>query len=384
MFNTYRNFPTSFEEWFRSSSTLKRIPLIVKEREERILWQKRIQSMDQGRLSAPEHNTTVPQVLVLDSQEAQYHVLAIAKTIEKELLSEILDHYLENSIAIQDSEWYKPEERRKMPIPAFTKEIPYRSLPQLLAATEIDRKLINFTNLVALDLETDGIGHNCNILQISLVKLQMDKRSRMPIFEDFTTYTLPYQGYQVDEKGGAFQVNEIDNNTVSRSPLFKDIITDVLKWTKGATLVGFNIHSFDLPILQNHLKRLSPNSKLEHVLTIDLAQSFWKYHPRTLHTALCTYNSPMAKETLHDAYNDAFASLSLLSKMVEKGEIPANSIEARNLMLTEDNEGSRKGQYIMTLGPSALTRDTKTGSSLTQVLPPLESPVLKRKRTNEG
>jgi DNA polymerase III epsilon subunit-like protein len=384
MFSTYKKFPTSFDEWFKSSSTLKRIPLIVKQREEKILWQKRLQSLDQGRLGTIEHNDTSPQVLVLDSQEAQYHVLAVIKAIEKELLNEVIDHYMESSIAIQDPEWNKQEERRRTPIPSFTKPIPYRSLPQLLATTEIGNKLVNYTNLVALDLETDGIGHNCNILQISLIKLQTDKRSRIPIFEDFTTYTLPYQGYQVNENGEAFQVNEIDNNTISQAPLFKDIITDILEWTKGATLVGFNIHTFDLPILQRHLNKISPSNKLEHVLTIDLAQSFWKYHPRTLHTALCTYNSPMAKEDLHNAYNDAYASFSLLSKMVEKGEMPTNSIGVRNLMMTIDNEGSRKGQYIMTLGPSAQTRDSSIASSLTPVLPPLESPCLKRKRTNEG
>ena len=356
---------------------------MVKQREEKILWEKRLQSLDQGRLSFTEHVDTSPQVLVLDSQEAQYHVLAIIKTIEKELLNEMINHYTNSSIAVQDSEWNKPEERRKMPIPSFTKAIPYRSLPQLLAATEIDSRLINFTNLVALDLETDGLGQNCNILQISLIKLQIDRRSSMPVFEDFTTYTLPYHGYRVNEDGGAFQANEINDNILSRAPLFKDVVMDILRWTKGATLIGFNIHNFDIPILQKHLNKFNPDTKMEHGLTIDLAQSFWKYHPRNLHTALCTYISPMAKERLHDAYNDAYASLSLLSKMIEKGEIPASSTEAKNLIASEDNEGSRKGQYIISLGPSTLAKNTGIASSLTPVLPPLESSHLKRKRSNE-
>ena len=91
----------------------------------------------------------------------------------------------------------------------------------------------------------------------------------------------------------------------------------------------------------------------------------------------------MAKECLHDAYSDAYASLSLFSKMVEKYELPSDSIETRNLMMSEDNGGSRKGQYIIALGPSALTKDTKSVSSLTQVTPLLESSFLKRKRSNE-
>ena len=383
MLSTYKTFPTSFNEWFKNSSTLKRIPSIVKEREEKILWQKRLQALDQGRLGTVSYNDTTPQVSILDSQEAQYHVIAIIKTIEKELLRELTVHYMNSSIAVQDNEWNKPEERRRTPIPTLTKPISYRSIPQLLAATEIDNRLINFTNLVALDLETDGLGHNCNILQVSLVKPQIDKQSNMPILDDFTSYTLPYKGYKVDETGKAFQVNEIGNKALAKAPLFKDTITDILRWTKGATLIGFNIHNFDLPILENHLTRCNPNSKLEHVLTIDLAQYFWKYHPRTLQTALVTYNSPMAKECLHDAYSDAYASLSLFSKMVEKYELPANSTETKNLMMSEDNEGSRKGQYIIAPGPSASTKDTKNVSSLTPVLPLLEPSFLKRKRTDE-
>lgn len=383
MLSTYKKFPASFEEWFKNSSTLKRIPSMVKQREERILWQKRSQSLDQGKLRIAEHNDTAPQISVLDYEEAEYHVLAIIKTVEKELQQELIEHYVNSSLAIQDPEWNKQEHQRKRPISLLTKPISQRSIPQLLAATEIDKRLVNFTKLVALDLETDGLGHNCNILQISLIRLQIDRQSRMPIFEDFTSYTLPHKGYQVNEKEKAFQINGIDNGTISKAPLFKDIINDILSWTKGATLVGFNIHNFDLPVLQNHLKRLSPDSKLDYVLTIDLAQSFWKYHPRTLHTALVTYNSPMAKECLHDAYSDAYASLSLLSKMVEKYEIPASSAEVKNLMMTEDNEGSRKGQFIITLGSSVMTRDTKTVPSLTPVLPLLESPHLKRKRSNE-
>ncbi len=384
MFSTYKTFPTSFEEWFKESSAMKRIPLIIKEREERILWQKRLQALDQGRLKTVDHNDSTPQVFMLDSQEAQYHVLAIMKTVEKELLTELIVHYMDSSIAIQDKEWNKQEDKRKIPIPAFTKPISYRSIPQLLAATEIDSKLISFSNLVALDLETDGLGHNCNILQISLVRLRIDKQSKMPKFEDYTSYTLPHPGYKVDETGKAFQVNEISNKALSTAPLFKEVIADILNWTRGATLVGFNIHNFDLPILRNHLVKYNPNNKLEHALSIDLAQHFWKYHPRTLQTALATYNSPMAKECLHDAYSDAYASLSLLSKLVEKEELPSNSFEVKNLILSEDNEGSRKGQYIITLGSSASAKDTGNVSSLTPVLPLLESPHLKRKRTNEG
>ena len=382
MLSTYKTFPISFEEWFRSSSTLQRIPILVKQREEKILWQKRLQNLDQGMLSFTEQqNCTAPQVLVLDSEEAQYHVLAIVKTIEKEFLTEIINHYTEGSIAIQDSEWNKPEDRRRIPIPTFTKPIPYRSLPQLLAATEMDMSMIGHSNLVAIDLETDGLGTTSNILQISLIKLHVDKRSRMPMFEDFSSFILPHHGYQVNEKGMAFQVNNISNHTLSGAPLFKDIATEVLKWTDGATLVGFNIHSFDLPILQNQLKKL--NASLGHALSIDLAQAFWKYHPRNLQTALYTYKSPMAKDDLHNAYNDAYASLSLLSKMIERGTVPSNPAAVKLLMQTEDNEGPRKGNFIVSIGPSALAKATGTAPSLTPALPSPESSYLKRKRINE-
>lgn len=101
--------------------------------------------------------------------------------------------------------------------------------------------------IVFFDTETTGTDVvNDRIVEISLVKFFNNE-----IVEEFTTLVNP--GVKIPP--GATKVHHITDDDVADSKTFRDIAVDILFFIKDCDLAGFNIISFDIPLLFNEFWR---------------------------------------------------------------------------------------------------------------------------------
>jgi len=234
---------------------------------------------------------------------------------------------------------------------------PLRNVNKNLLHTIQEKELINSFKefkypfqLFFLDMETDGLDiRTANILQISFIKIQVEEDNKPISIEDvYTTYVKPYDGYQIDENCSSFKVNGIKQQQIDKAPTFKQIAADIADLTVLKVIVGFNIHHFDIPILNRHLK--TTNEKSGWTYTIDIAQAFWKSYPLSLTNALKTlginYNS-----CLHNAKNDNMACIHIFEHLIKQKQLPQTPKEFLTLC-SQDKNTTHRGHIILQNTPT--------------------------------
>ncbi|MBO4412843.1 MAG: 3'-5' exoribonuclease [Clostridia bacterium] len=101
------------------------------------------------------------------------------------------------------------------------------------------------TEYVVFDTETTGLDpESCEIIEIGAVKIKNGI-----ICEQFQTLINPKRPIPAD----ATEINNITNEMVKDAPKIDVAIRDFYRWTRGATLVGYNL-PFDLKFIQNAIK----------------------------------------------------------------------------------------------------------------------------------
>lgn len=200
-------------------------------------------------------------------------------------------------------------------------------------------------SLTFFDIETDGLQLNCNILQISLLKVQVQNNPYNPLIIEntLTTYIKPFEGYVVDKQNPAIQINKITQENINNAPTFKQIAANISDALVLDTLVGFNINKFDIPILIRHLQSTCETPSWSH--TIDLATAYWKHYPSTLEKSVMHLTN-MKYQNLHNAQNDAAICIDLFAELIKNNKIPNTATELLNMWKYPELNEIRNNQIV--------------------------------------
>ena len=157
--------------------------------------------------------------------------------------------------------------------------------------------------LVLFDLETTGTKPDKDrIVEIAMIKIQPDG-SR----EILTQRVNPLIPIPV----GASEVHGITDKDVQNMPRFADIAQKIIDFIGNADIGGFNVVSFDLPLLLKEFERASVVFSVSNRSVVDAMKIFHLKEPRNLTAA---YKFYCKKELLdaHSAKADILATAEIL------------------------------------------------------------------------
>lgn len=125
---------------------------------------------------------------------------------------------------------------------------------------------------VIFDLETSGLNSKtAEIIEFSALKVENDK-----VIDEFNTLVKPY--YQIDSAATA--INGINDDMVKNAPMLSDILPLFLNFIEDNILVGYNIASFDLPILYRVvLENLKIETQNKYVDLLYTARKYLSFLP---------------------------------------------------------------------------------------------------------
>jgi len=163
--------------------------------------------------------------------------------------------------------------------------------------------------LVFFDLETTGLDtKTARIVEIAMIKLFPDETT-----DSFLTLVNP----EIAIPSAATNIHGINNIDVMDKPTFKEIAVDVVAVIKNSDLAGYNLASYDVPILINELQRAGISYSIENVKIVDVLKIFKLKERRNLSSAYRFY----CQKKLHDAHSalkDTQATLEVFAAQIEK------------------------------------------------------------------
>jgi len=163
--------------------------------------------------------------------------------------------------------------------------------------------------LVFFDLETTHLDVNlARIVELALVKIFPDDTT-----ESFLTRINPGIPIPAD----ATQVHGINNFDVMDKPTFQEVAVDVYSIIKNCDLAGYNLISYDVPILISELKRAGINYSTENVHIIDVLTIFRMKERHDIASAFRFY-CQKELEGAHSALNDTQATLEIFLAQLKK------------------------------------------------------------------
>ncbi len=167
--------------------------------------------------------------------------------------------------------------------------------------------------LVVIDTETTGARPLTDrIVEIAMVKLHPDGRRERYVRRVNPETRIPIE---------ATAIHGITNADVEGCPPFRRLADEIVAWIGPADLCGFNIHSFDLRILQSELSRCGVAFAVNERRIVDVQVLFHRFEPRDLAAAVRFY---LEKEHrgAHGAEADAEATLDVLLAQIRRyGEL---------------------------------------------------------------
>ncbi|MBE6105882.1 PolC-type DNA polymerase III [Anaerovibrio lipolyticus] len=149
---------------------------------------------------------------------------------------------------------------------------------------------------VVFDLETTGI--NCykdSVVEISAVKVIGGR-----VEDEFSSLVNPRRSIPY----AASRVNGITDDMVAEAPTFDKVLEKFIEFTDGMTLVGHNIHNFDLRFIYRDSEKFYggiPGNN--YVDTLRLARKYLPQLKRHSLTLLAEYYG-ISTEGAHRALND--------------------------------------------------------------------------------
>lgn len=172
-----------------------------------------------------------------------------------------------------------------------------------------NRKLLLRRPLIVIDTETTGARPLTDrIVEIALVTLHPDGRRETWVQRVNPDVRIPVE---------ATAVHGIRNEDVETCPTFRRIAGDLVRRMADADLCGFNIHGFDLKILQAEFARCGEPFPVENRQIVDAQVIFHRQEPRDLAAAVRFY---LGREHTgaHGAAPDAEATLDVLLAQLER------------------------------------------------------------------
>ena len=187
----------------------------------------------------------------------------------------------------------------------------------MLGKTKGKQLLEYVPDYVVFDLETTGI----SCFKDSVVELSAVKVIGGRVEDEFSSLVNPQRSipYEVSK------VNGITDDMVADAPLFNDVLMKFIDFTEGMTLVGHNIHSFDLKFIYRDSEKFYggiPGNN--YVDTLRLARKYLPQLKRHSLTLLAEYYG-ISTEGAHRALNDCHMNLQVyeqLGLIMNKGCMP--------------------------------------------------------------
>jgi DNA polymerase-3 subunit epsilon len=135
--------------------------------------------------------------------------------------------------------------------------------------------------LVFIDLETTGVSPVTDrIVELAMIKVHPDGRR-----ETITRRVNP--GVPIPPESS--RLHGITDADVAAAPVFARVADEVLAFIGDADLAGFNIHRFDLPVLQRELADAGRPLAMEGRAVVDAQVIYHRRVPRDLAAAYRLY-----------------------------------------------------------------------------------------------
>jgi len=151
---------------------------------------------------------------------------------------------------------------------------------------------------VVFDLETTGLEHDSEIIEIGAVKVVNDE-----IIDTFEEFIKPTR--HIPES--ATKVNGITDDMVRDSRPAENVLADFLNFIESETLIGHNVKSFDYNVLLHNVMRFTGRTVTNPTVdTMYLARKYLSLPNYKLST-LCKHLS-VDNDTAHRALSDATAT----------------------------------------------------------------------------
>ena len=219
---------------------------------------------------------------------------------------------------------------------------------------KLDRPLVFF------DLETTHLDVTiARIVEIALVKLFPDETT-----ESFLTRVNPGIPIPTD----ATQVHRINNFDVMDKPSFNEIAEDVYAIIKDCDLAGYNLASYDIPILINEFKRAGMSYSTENVNIIDVLAIYKLKERRDLSSAYRFY-CRKELEGAHSALKDTQATLDIFKAQLKTYPDLPHSVEKLHQFCSKKDERfvDSDKKFIWKDGEACFTFGKYKGTGLKKV-----------------
>jgi DNA polymerase III subunit epsilon len=183
--------------------------------------------------------------------------------------------------------------------------------------------------LVCFDLETTGTDvRDDRIVQLALVRVEIDG-SRQTL----ASLVNPERPIPA----GATAVHGIRDEDVREAPRFAELRPRVEALLSGADLLGFNMVSFDLPLLQREIRNAGGELDLKGRRLLDAMRIFHLKEPRHLTAALRFYCG-RELEGAHDALADTIATLDVFdAQLARYDDLPRDAAALHELCNPRDD-----------------------------------------------
>lgn len=171
------------------------------------------------------------------------------------------------------------------------------------------RSLRLIRSLASFDLETTGTAVQINrIVEIGIVKLDSDGA-----ISKFHKRINP--GVRIPRE--ATRVHGITNEDVAEAPTFREVAKEIYRLLKRCDFVGFNVATFDFPLLLNEFDRAEVKVDFRDIHLVDVKEIFHLKEPRDLSAAVHFY-CDRDHMGAHSAVVDAEATVDVLHAQVNR------------------------------------------------------------------
>jgi DNA polymerase-3 subunit epsilon len=115
----------------------------------------------------------------------------------------------------------------------------------------------------------------------------------------------------------ATAVHGIRDEDVKDAPAFRDVARDLLTWLADADLAGFNVHRFDVPLLEREFRDAGLDLALAGRSVVDVMTIFHRKEPRDLSAAVRFFLN-REHAGAHGAEADVLAALDVLDAQLAR------------------------------------------------------------------
>jgi len=173
--------------------------------------------------------------------------------------------------------------------------------------------------LVVFDLETTGTWvEKDKIIEIGMIKHLPDGSK-----ESYVKRVNP--GMHIPE--AVSKITGMRDEDVKDAPFFREIAPEVIAFLGDCDIGGFNIERFDIPLLEREMIEAGLKFERGNRVIYD-AQKIYNIHEKRNLTAAYKFYCDKALNNAHSAFNDAEATLKILTEQVNKYGTPEEGIES--------------------------------------------------------